>query len=292
MIPEFESVPVNEIVDFEEQIQLFTDILERKKEQKIIIVNAPGLMGKTCLLRLIKHVCVSKKIPCSYINFRGNVPYSHPHLSLARELFIKWDMQDELFRNVLKRISGFEGFFESRGVHIEEGEVQARDIVGGNVIQNSLLANFSGDRERLLGERWFAEQLNNAFLADIQKYARNSNNVVCLFDTFEDIGPKEEDWIIKTLLLPIREGILENVVVVIAGKRPPYFRFDWDWEPHTIKLENLPSLSVQNIKEYGKRIGLILSEEDATIYWKATKGGKPFFVGLVVKNLATMSGDR
>jgi hypothetical protein len=47
-------------------------------------------------------------------------------------------------------------------------------------------------------------------------------------------------------------------------------------------------MSVADIIEYAKRVGVELDEADAEWCWRASRGGNPLFMSMIIKNLLAM----
>lgn len=282
------SISIQEIIGLHSPLKLFREMVENAKQEKILVINTPSLRGKTCLLRFLHQFCLDNRIQSSHIDFRGGVPYPHPHYALAHEISTKIGVSLKNFDSVLGKINGFASVSQTIGVKVESEmhDLTLNDVAGGNIIKDSVVYNLSPEQDEIFKQRWFKEKICEAFLSDISTHINEKGSCVCFFDTFEDVGANEEEWLIKTLLESIRTKKLKNLIVVIAGKRLPYFENSWDWESHIVTLDKLPNMSREIIKEYGVRIGVKLSDQDIDLCFRASRGGIPFYVSLIVKNIA------
>ena len=131
------SVPVEEIVNFDEQIDLFKKMLADPTERRLMFIRAAGGRGKTCLLRLMRHHCEKQGIPSCWVDFRGE-SYDSPHLSLARQMCQELHLSPRHLAKVLWPFSTYAA--EARDVSVRvEGDVTSSNIVtaGGDVYQLS-----------------------------------------------------------------------------------------------------------------------------------------------------------
>ena len=81
-----QSVPIGELVDFEDQRHLFDRMLGHSDEKRIMFIQAPGTCGKTSLLRLLRDRCEQQGTRCCWIDFRDQL-YNNPYFTLAREMY-------------------------------------------------------------------------------------------------------------------------------------------------------------------------------------------------------------
>jgi hypothetical protein len=246
-----QSVSPEELVDFEEQQGIFRGMLNHSSEKRLMFVQASGMCGKTSLLRMVRFHCEKKGTPWCLIDFRGQ-PYDNPHFTLARVMCDQLGLSPRYMTQILA------------GVNLTHGDLR---------------------------QRFMKESLNRAFLADLGDFAEERGGIVCLFDSFEDISAEEEDWLLSTLLSPVKRDDLKGVMIVTAGRRwPKIERADWEECAHLI--DGLPPMSVENLKMYAQKVNVILTDEQADFCWKASRGGNPLFMGMVVKNLKAVGEVR
>lgn len=283
------SVPVEEIVNFDEQIDLFKRILADPTERRLMFIRAAGGRGKTCLLRLMRHHCEKQDIPSCWVDFRGE-PYDNPHLSLARQICQELGLSPRHLAEALWPLSAHAVGARDVSVRVE-GDVTSSTIItaGGDVYQcEQVVVNVSPTNESLR-QSYMRDRLKQAFGADLTELAAAKRRVVCFFDSLEDISGEEEGWLLEALLCPTAEGELKDVVVVTAGRRWPPELEEWDWEYHAHLVPKLPLMDKQQVKEFASRVGYKITEAEVEFCWRACQGGKPLYMGMVVKNLrATM----
>jgi hypothetical protein len=283
------SVPVEEIVNFDEQIDLFKKMLADPTERRLMFLRAAGGRGKTCLLRLMRHHCEKQGIPCCWVDFRGE-PYDSPHLSLARQICQELRLSPRYLAEALWPLSTHAVGARDVSVRVE-GDVMSSNIItaGGDVYQCEQVVIHVSPTDQNLRQPYMRDRLKQAFGADLSELAAAKRRVVCFFDSLEDISGEEEGWLLETLLCPIAEGELKDVIVVTAGRNWPPELEEWDWEDHAHLLPRLPLMDKQQVKEFASRVGYEITEAELEFCWRACQGGKPLYMGMVVKNLrATM----
>lgn len=246
-----QSVSPEELVDFEEQQGFFKGMLDHTSEKRLMFVQASGMCGKTSLLRLVRFHCEKKGTPWCWIDFRGQ-PYDNPHFTLARAICDQLGLSPHNLTRILA------------GVSFTHGDLR---------------------------QRYMKESLNRAFLADLGDFAEKKGGIVCLFDSFEDISVEEEDWLLNTILSPVKREDLKDVMIVTAGRRWPKIE-SAEWEECAHLIDGLPRMSVENLKIYAQKVGIKLTAEQAEFCWKASRGGNPLFMGMVVKNLRDVATVR
>ena len=94
--------------------------------------------------------------------------------------------------------------------------------------------------------------------------------VAFLFDSYENVTNEADRWLQTQFLTRIRDGLLPNVVVVMAGREVP--RFDRVWRPHVART-GLEPFDASYVREYIlDRRGLTQLDVDTVLL---TSGGSP-----------------
>ena len=280
------SVPVEEIVDFDGQIDLFKRMLADLTERRLMFIRAAGGRGKTCLLRLMRDHCEKQGVPACWVDFRGEV-YDSPHLTLARQICQELRLSPRNLAEALWPISA--RAFGARDVSVSvEGDVTSSTIVtaGGDVYQCEQVVIQISPTDQNLRQRYTKDRLKQAFGADLGELAAAKRKVVCFFDSLEDISDEEEDLLLEVLLCAIAAGKLGDVIVVTAGRRWPPDPEEWGWGRHAHMVSTLPLMGKQQVKEFAGRVGYEITEAELEFCWRACQGGIPLHMGMVVKSLA------
>jgi hypothetical protein len=282
------SVPVEEIVNFDEQIDLFKKMLADPTERRLMFIRAAGGRGKTCLLRLMRRHCEEQDIPSCWVDFRGE-PYDSPHLTLARQVCQELGLSPRHLAEALWPLSAHAVGARDVSVRVE-GDVTGSNIItaGGDVYQCEQVVVHVSPTSESLRQPYVRDRLKQAFGADLGELAVAKGRVVCFFDSLEDISGEEEGWLLEALLCPTAEGDLKDVIVVTAGRRWPPELEEWDWEGYAHLVPKLPLMDKQQVKEFASRVGYEITEAELEFCWRACQGGKPLYMGMVVKNLRAM----
>jgi hypothetical protein len=193
---EIQSVPPEELVDFEKQQASFRGMLDHSSQQRLMFVQAPGTNGKTSLLRMMRLHCEQRGIPLCWIDFRKGV-YDNPDFELTQVICKQLGL---LSRN-LNRI-----------------------LAGGSWAPLDLRQPF------------LKESLRRAFLADLRAFAKKKRGMVFFFDSLEAIRTEEETWLLDALLSSVKNEKLKDVVIVTAGHRwPKIEKRDWERCAHLVE---------------------------------------------------------
>jgi hypothetical protein len=268
-----ESKPVqyvspDELIDFEDQRRLFEGMLGHSPEKRLMFVRAPGGRGKTSLLHMVRFRCEEQGVHWCWIDSRGQ-PYDNPHLTLALVMCDQLSLAPRYLAQALQPLSTYKG-----------------DITNSYVISKILTeVSLAGEGLR---SRYIKERLRDAFIADLNHFVEENGHIVCLFDSFEHVSAEEEDWLLDTLLRPIAGGKLKGVMIVTAGRSWPKVE-KWEWEKCTHLVDGLPCLNVEHIKNYAEKVNIPISDDEAKYYWKASGGGIPLYMAMVVHNLRALA---
>ena len=270
------SVPIGEIVDFDEELETFQRMVAGEDEKRLMFIRELGGRGKTCLLRQMREHCREEDIPYCWIDFRWET-YDAPHLTLAREMCEQLSVSPRHLAEALLPLRAY-------GV---KGEARAEmgDVTDSQVITQVLTQIAPTDEA--LRQDYIKQRLKRAFAADLSSA---QGLLVCFLDSFEDVRD-EESWLLDALLHSVREGELKNVIVVTAGHRWPKIE-DWEWEEDAHLIDGLPPMSIEYITIYAERVGYRITEEEAHFCWRACRGGIPIHMGVVIKNLRAMGEVR
>src|SRR6185503_2299395 len=257
-----------DLIDFEDQRHLFKGMITDSPAKRLMFIQAPGGRGKSSLLRMLACYCEQDGIPYCSIDSSGQ-PYDSPHFTLSRVICDQLGLSPRHLANALKSFS----------VYRSEDELDDPDTV--SQILSGVTVTHDGLRQRYTKER-----LRNAFLDDLNELVEQKGVVVCLFDSFESLSAEEEEWLLEALLTPVARGKLQNVIVVTAGHRWPKVN-TWEWEKNAHLINGLPLMKKEHIKIYAERVNINITDDEAAHYWRASGGGIPLYMAMVVHNVRT-----
>jgi hypothetical protein len=138
-------------------------------------------------------------------------------------------------------------------------------------------------------ERRHAErQISQAFFEGLTRLVEERETAVFLFDSFEMAPQEAERWILKQLLLRLRDGTIPRIVVVIAGRKTPDIT-DLQMD-HLIVKTGLSAFSETYIREYFEQRRNISGLDFHTV--TLTSGGVPGILAMMAEHtLLTQQED-
>jgi hypothetical protein len=261
--------PTEYVIDFDDQRDLFKRMLgDSSAKKRLMFIQAPGGRGKTSLLGIFGVHCERESIPYCSID-SGEQPYDNPHFTLALVICDQLGLSP---RRLAQALQPFSTYSPQEGI---DDPYTISQILAGVSVTNDGLRPLH-----------IKERLKNAFHADLAELVQQKGGVVCLFDSLERLSGEEEDWLIETLLTPIKKGKLKGVMVVTAGHRWPKGN-RWDWQ-NTHLVDGLPSMNVEHIKTYAEKLNIKITDEEAE-YCRKFSAGIPLHMAMMVHNLRTRS---
>jgi hypothetical protein len=259
-----------DLINFDNQRHLFKEMLDQSPEKRLMFIQAPGGRGKTSLLRMLGFQCEREGIPYCSIDSRGQ-PYDNPHFTLALAVCDQLGLSPRHIAHALQPLSVYRPHEK-----MEDAEEVSKILAGVSVTHDGLR------------QRYMRERLRDALIADLGQFVEQKGRVACLFDSFERISTEEENWLLETLLWPVAKRKLKGVMVVTAGHRWP-MGDKWEWNQYTHLVDSLPAMNIEHIKIYAEKVNIKITDEEARSYWKASGGGIPLHMAMIVHNLRTLN---
>lgn len=261
--------PTEYLINFEDERDRFKKMLHNSARKRLMFIQAPGGRGKSSLLLMLGSHCEREGISYCRIDSKGQ-SYDNPHFTLAHTMCTQLGLSPRHLAHALQPLS----------VYRSKGEIDDPDIV------SQILAGVSLTHDGLR-QPYMKERLSDAFIADLGQLVKEKGRVVCLFDSLERLSPEEEDWLLDTLLMPVKSGKLKGVMVVTAGHRWPRIN-KGKWAQNTYLVDGLASMNAEHIKAYAEKLNIKITDEEARYYRKAS-AGIPLHMAMVVRNLRTQS---
>ena len=230
-------------VNRKKQRDLFLKMLAQTVEKQIMLVEAPGGMGKSWLINWLRGECNAQQVPVSHFNLEQLTYASLDYLGIVREA------RDQLGAGYFNSMTEIINASTSGGVS-QAG--QADDAI---VRDNLGFVRVDSDQVR----QQIKLRIQNLFFECLRKIPQR--RVVFLVDAYEDVKRDAQEWIEGELLSRICRGESPNALAVIAGRQGPRLNSPGlnlpDWEKFVIppppKLTDLELLLTDDVAEYLRR---------------------------------------
>ncbi len=218
-------------VDREKQTAGFGKILDGGTPKRVMLIEAPGGLGKSWTIEYMRAECQRRQVPNVEIDFADGTVYDFlTLLRRARDSFA-----DPIFNPLTQAINelaqptlrletvgstaatvdlGSNNAFSSANVSVGD--------VGTVIKDNSFVLNTDSPVVR----QAIQDRLTGVFFECLS--ALTQRGPLCFFfDTYDKVTLEAESWLVTQLLPRIREGLLSNVVVVVAGRQVPTLDSVW-----------------------------------------------------------------
>ncbi|MEM7532488.1 MAG: hypothetical protein AAF639_09945 [Chloroflexota bacterium] len=268
-------------VDRAKQYDGYLQMVDRQTAKQIMQIEAPENMGKTWLLMNKRHASQRRSIPVAMFDFRDRRPWDY--LTLVRQArdqlgpaaFNKLTAEINKSTNVNLQINADPSSSESSSVDInlatEGGEIQESSIEVGDVAGRDIVKDnfFYIQADSPTARRAIEIRITDAFFSCLDHLSAEQV-VAFLFDSYENVTTEADRWLQTQFLTRIRDGLLPNVVVVMAGREVP--RFDRAWRSYVART-GLEPFDMRYVREYiRERRGLTQLDVDTVLL---TSGGSP-----------------
>jgi hypothetical protein len=279
------------------QGDIFRRMLEGRTRRRIMVITAGAGMGKSWQLQTFAYEASSRGLPLVQIDFADGQAYDT--LTLVRRC--RDAFGPEHFNKLTEAIN--EATTARVALSTAEAAPANVDISIGseNSLTNSAVSvaevgtiikdnSFVIQTDNPLVRQAIEDRVNSAFFACLKELSEKTR-LVFLFDTYERNSLEAERWlpsaadrwIVGQVLARMRDGKLDNTIVVIAGRRTPDFGIEWNEVLGRIDLE---PLECSHVTEYlRERRGLmVITDAEAARLCQAV-AGNPQVLGLIGDNL-------
>jgi hypothetical protein len=217
-------------IDREDELALITRLASGETPARIALIEAPGGMGKSELLREFKARC-SHHFPIVVVDFKGG------GLTLADVLFhicdtLNWSRFSTLTRTVQRIV-------QPATINV------TRNLLLG---QNEISIALAGPDEQTREQR--RSQLTAALISDLRDLGR----VILVFDTFEECDPLLQPWFASVFLPAAHRS--SRLSVIVAGRCTPEPTQMWDAE-----ILPLAEIAPEHWQDYALAVGVSLTLE-------------------------------
>jgi hypothetical protein len=263
-------------VDRSQHTNAFCRMLDGRAKRHIMLIEADSGMGKSWLLHTLAHETKTKGLPLVHIDFADRQIYDT--LMLVRRC--RDAIGSEHFSEVTQAINDVTtprvtilppSVTPSGSVNVSVGNENTltKSSISVSDVGNTTFRDnyFSIQTNDPLVRQAFEDRINTAFFECLTRLCLRTT-VVFLFDTYERNSLKSNRWLSRSadrwiydqLLLRIHHGLLDNVIVVLAGRHLPKFGAEW----HTVMgRKSLDQFGHVDVKEYlCSRLGLSAITDD------------------------------
>jgi hypothetical protein len=208
-------------IDRKAELDLFRDILEGRRAERILLVEAPPGRGKTLLLLEYQEITARAGMPCAALDLRlGSVGVSDVLTTMAEEW--GWE-QFPAFRRAVEEMLRPTAEVSVSGV-VQIGRPQVQVVLGQE------------DREI---RRQRQRLLTDALFQDLRAWLGRTGRAVLFVDTYNPgtVDPELREWLEGVFLGQVRR--CEGLIVVIAGQQTPPPNVIWETCCHRLHLRPL-----------------------------------------------------
>lgn len=140
------------------------------------------------------------------------------------------------------------------------------------------------DSERQRAE----QQINEAFFENLATLLADKSQIVLLFDSYEEANVEAERWIRDQLLVRLRDGQLQELTVIVTGRKTPDLS-DLNIKPLLVETQ-LDPFTEEHVREYLEVRRKITGLDLRTV--TLTSGGVPGELALMAdRALAKLQAD-
>jgi hypothetical protein len=273
-------------VNREKQYQGFLKMLARETPKTIMLIEAPGDMGKTWLIQKLRRYCGDNRIAALHVDFRDRRP--HDYLSLVRQ------SRDQLGAAAFNQLTLTINSFTAVNINLATGGTGG----GINIETSSATVNVGGDmagRDIIKDNQFYVQadsevarraaeiQINDAFFACLTQLVEAQGRAAFLFDSYEDITPDAEAWLRDYLIVHLHDRQPPNTLLIIAGRKIPELGTDYQ---DLVARTGLDLFTADHVREYIEERRKITGLDLSTLF--KTSGGQP---GLLAKMADVASMD-
>jgi hypothetical protein len=277
---------------------IFRRMLEGQARRRIMVIAAGAGLGKSWLLRILAYEASSRRLPLAQIDFADGQAYDAISLVLrCRDAFgaEHFGALDQAISDATTaRVAVSAGAATSAPVNVSLGNeniltsspISVSDV-GNTIIRDN---SFVVQTDNPILRQAIEDRINSAFFECLAALAARIR-LVFLFDTYERNSLETDRWssnaadrwIAGQVLARMRDGKLDNVVVVLAGRRVPEFGVEWN---EVLGRVSLDLLECSYVTEYlRERRGITnISDTQAEVLCQAV-AGNPQVMGLIGDNL-------
>lgn len=259
-------------IDRKAELDLFRDILEGRRSERILLVEAPPGRGKSLLLLEYQKMTAGAGVPYATLELgRGSIGIHDVLMTMPEEW--GWEHFPAFRGSVEEMLRPTAGVSVSGIVQIGRPQVQV--VLGQE------------DREvRRVRQR----ALTDALFRDLRTWLGRTGRAVLFVDTYnppQTVEPELQEWLEGVFLGHVRR--CEGLVVVIAGQKVPSPNIAWERCCHRLNL--LPLDNPDDWMSLVQALGLKVSWRDVSLVCHIHKG-EPLAIATSLSMLRDWGGAR
>jgi hypothetical protein len=263
-------------VDRSQHTDAFCKMLEGRTERRIMLLEAGPGMGKSWLLHIFAHEARVRGLPLVHIDFADQQVYDTLMVvRCCRDTLgpAHFNALTEAINDVttprVNLIAPNAAISGSVNVALGNANTLSNSAISVSNVGNTIFKDnfFSVRTDDAFVRQAIEDRINAAFFDSLATLVAQIR-VVFLFDTYERNSLKDDRWLSRAadrwicdqLLLRLRDGKLDNAVVVLAGRRLPQFGPSWY---NVLGHKVLDQFGQTEVKEYlCGRLGLSTITDD------------------------------
>jgi hypothetical protein len=281
-------MPLDDFIDKERERNLFNNMLDGSVNARVLDIRADGGTGKTWLMRCLRDEAKELGVPVALAEFENWRPDS---VELMRSLVNQFQrfVEPSKFLDFLRQDSIFHGHPQLNSLDTSEididGDFRAAYLhnISGRDIYDIRIQQYRSPTDS--EARRIQQVLTQLFLDGLMNLS-HKRAVAILLDGMEHVTNNVSDWLLGSLLSHVRDSILENLVVILAGRpsglRPifePHVRGEW-----LIVHKQLSTFERSHTKDYLRRYRIQLDKNSFETIHRATKDN-PLALAMIAQGL-------
>jgi hypothetical protein len=252
-------------IDRQDELQLFQDVLDGRRDERILLVEAQSGLGKTQLLLEYRRLAGELGAPCAALDLRLTGVTGLDVLAALRE---EWDeCPFHGLRDQVEKLTAPDVKLNVSGV-VQIGRPEI------NLALNS--PDEATRRQRL-------RQLTEALARDLRAWLEErGQRGVILVDTYNLATSELRQWFEGVLLPHVRR--VPNLVAVVAGQEPLPLTAAWEDVCHRLRLQLL--LNPDDWMEFVRAKAIPVSREAVSVVCHVC-AGRPGEIAMKLDMLKT-----
>lgn len=224
--------------DRHSELAAFREILHGRTGVRVLLIHAPHGVGKSWLIQRFWHECLSLRRTTVVIDFRD--PHAASSWGIIQQAYDQLRNQLgaealEPLTEVIEETAEIRGRFGTAGEQLGQAAppVATGEPDGDSISLESNVVNIpAGTAIR----QEIEYRINAAFFDCLAPLTELEREAVFLFDSYEEASQEARQWLRDQLLERLRDGGLDNVPIVFAGRETPEPSGWWDGVSTTISL--------------------------------------------------------